>query len=283
MLRDIQKRLYDTARHYGERLLDRLYGRGWPATLAKHLGLHPPPVLETHTFALPPSASVRLPLRVAFASDFHAGPTTQPTVIEEACRLLREARPDLLLLGGDFVSFDERYLADILPLISTIDAPLGTYAVFGNHDYWADHQYLAHQLAMAHIHLLTNRNQQLPPPYDDIWLCGLDDATDGRPDVDRAFAGAGAHRLVLMHSPESLRDIADIPFTLALCGHTHGGQVAMPNGRPLLVPHGRFCRAFPGGLYHLPQGILLVSRGIGCSVIPIRLFAQPQVLMCVLE
>jgi uncharacterized protein len=286
MQRHVRKQLFALGRQCGEALLDRLYWRGWPATLAYHCGLQPHATLDVCHMTLPSSNAPRPPLRIAFASDVHAGPTTHPAVIHNACAQVRHAQPDLLLLGGDFVSFHDRYLGDLLATIRSIPAPLGAYAVLGNHDYWANHQRVTQQLQAHGITLLTNANQQLPAPYDDIWLCGLDDASDGQPDPVAAFTGAGSHRIVLMHSPEGMRDLEHISFRLAMCGHTHGGQIATPRGRPLSLPTGVCCRRYPGGIYQLPgteARTLLVSRGIGCSGIPIRLGATPHMFLCIIE
>lgn len=281
-----RKKLYDTTRQFGEALLDQLYWGGWAASFAYRCGLQPYARLEELHLVLPASNTNRPSLRIAFASDFHAGPTTHPAVIRDACEQLRRAQPDLLLLGGDFVSFHARYLAELLAVIRSIPARLGIYAVLGNHDYWAGHQLVIQQLQAHGITLLTNRNQHLPAPYDNIWLCGLDDASDGQPDPVAACMGAGLHRIVLMHSPEGMRELENVPFRLALCGHTHGGQITTPRGRALHVPPGAFCRAYPGGIYQLPgteARTLIVSRGIGCSVIPIRLGATPNIVLCVIE
>lgn len=281
-----RKQLYDIARQFGEALLDRLYWRGWAATLAYRCGLQPHATLEVFHLIFQSLNTARPPLRIAFATDFHAGSTTHPTVIQDACEQLRCAQPDILLLGGDFVSFHARYLTELLAAIRSIPASLGTYAVLGNHDYWANHQLVTQQLQAQGITLLTNRNQQLPAPYNDIWLCGLDDASDGLPDPVAAFAGAGPNRIVLMHSPEGMRDLERVPFRLAVCGHTHGGQITTPRGRQLHVPPGAFCQSYPGGVYQLPgtdTRTLIVSRGIGCSVVPIRFGAAPNIFLCVIE
>jgi hypothetical protein len=88
-------------------------------------------------------------------------------------------------------------------------------------------------------------------------------------------------RIVLMHAPSGLLDIRDHPFAVALCGHTHGGQIALPNGRPLIVGHGRLSREYSAGRYTLGGGrTLLVSRGVGCTAMPLRLNAAPSILVC---
>ena len=132
--------------------------------------------------------------------------------------------------------------------------------------------------------MLTNRSVTLPLPFDGVSICGIDDHTSGEADADEAFADAGDTRTVVMHAPSSLLDIGDRPFDIALCGHTHGGQIAMPGGRPLIVAHGPLSRRYNAGRYELSAGrTLFVSRGLGCGTLPFRMNAPSSVLLCSLE
>lgn len=265
--------------------LARLYGDGWPASIARRIGLQPDPRLRTHTLRLPGRAADAPALRVGFAADFHAGPTTHGDVLRRACDVLAAAAPDVLLLAGDFVELHARHVDRIAPLLADIPAPLGRFAVLGNHDLMGDDRYVSERLQASGVQLLTNRAVPLPPPHDDVWLCGLDDPTRGDARAECALDGVPGARVVLMHSPDGLLTIGARPFDVALCGHTHGGQVALPDGHALVVPEGELSGAFLEGLYCLdPAGrrALLVSRGVGCSTIPVRLFARSEVHLCTL-
>lgn len=262
-------------------LLGQALYSGWAARVTYRLGLQGHLTVREHTFELARQSST--PLRIAFASDFHAGATTHPELVEQACRALREMKPDLVLLGGDYVAFEAREIEALLPHLSQIHAPLGVYAVLGNHDLTTDSVHILSALQRVGIMMLTNRSVRLPAPHDDLLLCGLDDPTYGDPRAERAFSGggAGARRLVLMHSPDGLLAIGDREFDIAFCGHTHGGQVALPGGIPLLLPKGKLSRRFARGIHRLRGGgTLLVSHGIGCSTLPLRLFATPEVHLC---
>jgi len=220
-------------------------------------------------------------LRIAFASDFHVGPTTPAQTVAAAVARLVEARADLLLLGGDFVSLRAGDARELARQLADVPAPLGRYAVLGNHDYWADADTVAAHLADAGIELLTNRSVRLPAPFDGIVLSGLDDHTSGEPDAAAAFADTAAVRIVLMHAPSSLLDIGDRAFTVALCGHTHGGQVVLGDLPPLLMPHGALTRRYPAGRFELGAGrSLIVSRGVGCGLLPVRWNAPAAIMVC---
>jgi uncharacterized protein len=220
-------------------------------------------------------------LRVAFASDFHAGPMTSNRVLDEAAVRLAAARPDLLLLGGDFVSLRTHYIARVIEQLAEIPASAGRFAVLGNHDHWAGGPEVTRALERAGIEVLTNANRRLGAPFEEVTVCGVDDHIAGYPDGDRAFAGASRTRLLLMHSPSGLLDISDHGFTIAFAGHTHGGQIALWKGYPVYVPHGQLSRRYCAGRFQLePDRVLLVSRGVGCSTVPIRWNAPAEVHLC---
>lgn len=240
----------------------------------------------TTTVVRPANSTPRTtPLRVAFASDFHAGATTHPRLLADACETLHRLKPDVLLLGGDFVSVRASYIDRLAPLIARIDAPHGKFAVLGNHDLRANSADVIAALEGAGVRLLRNQNARLAPPFDDVTVCGLDDPTHGEPRGDLALDGASGMRIVVMHSPDGLEAIGERPFALAVCGHTHGGQVVLPWGKPVVVPSGRLSRRYCSGSFCVGRddaGTLLVSHGVGCSTIPVRAFAAPEVHLCLI-
>lgn len=282
-----ERRRFGRARHLGlarrcsQIALDRTYNGGWAARLAHRFRLQGSLEVNEATLTLPRWRG-DTPLRVAFASDFHAGPTTHPALLDEACAALEAAHADILLFGGDYVCYNDRDVDALASRLACFDAPLGKFAVLGNHDLLVDDEHVVERLSAAGVHVLVNEPVRLPAPFDAIVLCGFDDPVEGEPDPARTFGGCddGDARLVLMHAPEGLLALRGLPFDLALCGHTHGGQVALPNGAPIRMPGPRINRRFSRGRHTLPEhggGTLLVSRGIGFSQLPIRFFANPEV------
>jgi uncharacterized protein len=280
-------RNYSAARHIFEEGLAVLSAGGWPARVAYGLGLQGAIRSTEHIVATAAFPANTPPLRIAFAADFHAGPVTSERLLELACARLADVRADVLLLGGDFVSYRSRNVRALARMLGEIPAPLGRYAVLGNHDHWAGGQHVADTLAANGVQLLTNCNVRLPAPHESIWICGIDDHSSGEPDAERAFAGANGLRIALMHSPSGLLDIDEHNFHLSLSGHTHGGQIALPGGFPMYVPVGALSRQLVYGRYVWPRGaneaVVIVSRGIGCSALPVRLFADPEIVICTLS
>jgi uncharacterized protein len=276
-------RARELARRCAWQMSDWTYSSGWAASLFHRVGLQGSIATREHRFELPRAAGSS-PIRMVFASDFHAGPLTHPAILDEACRAIAGARPELLLLGGDFVYRRARDVDVLAERLSCLSAPLGIYAVLGNHDYLGAEEHIIRRLTDAGIEVLVNRSARLQAPHDDVWICGLDDPIYGAPDADASLDGAEGTRIVLMHAPDGLLELDDERFDLALCGHTHGGQVALPFGLPIVVPTGRLNRRYPHGVHAgvSPGGKLLVSRGIGCSGVPFRLFASPEIHLCTL-
>ena len=268
----------------GPSLENLLFPHGWPFRMARALGFRPTVAATRHEVVLDQCPSGMPPLRVAYASDFHAGPTTDPALLRAACAALQAAGADLLLLGGDFVTLAPKDADWLIAELGTVPAPLGRFAVLGNHDWWSDPQRIVGLLETAGIQVLTNRNVRLEPPFDRVSICGIDDHWCGQPDGVAAFANAEAIRILLMHSPSGLLDLNQERFDLAICGHTHGGQIALPGGRAILTPHGSLSRKYSRGRFELAGGgTLIVSVGIGCVLVPLRLFARPEIVVCTLR
>jgi hypothetical protein len=252
----------------------------WPARLAARF-IAPSVAVRHETFDLPKSLGTSPTMRIGFASDFHAGPTTAIETIELACAALREAAPDLILLGGDFVSLRGRDAERLLVPLRALDAPLGTFAVLGNHDIWSGAAQVRSVLDRAGVRLLQNESARLPAPFERTMVAGLDDHLAGAPDAARIAWDATLATLLLIHQPTGVRDAVGRPFDLAFAGHTHAGQIVMPGGIVLVVPEGALSRQYLYGRYPLARDQqLFVSAGVGNSVLPLRLGAPPEVVIC---
>jgi uncharacterized protein len=266
-----------------ERLIGIAYVGEWPAALAEHWP-GPTVVREIrHARTLPAGEGPRC--RVAFVSDLHLGPTTPTRIVARAAAIVRAARPDVLLLGGDYLFLDATpaRLERLATAMAAMQCPV-MLGVLGNHDLWTDDAAIVRTLERAGVRVLVNEAVRLPAPWSDVDVVGLDDPWSGVCDGQAGFArGDGAaFRIVLCHAPDGLLEAGRHPFDLYLCGHTHGGHVATPWG-PIVLPRGRLCRLFPGGFATFEAKEVFVSRGVGHIGIPFRTFAEPDVLILDLE
>lgn len=220
-------------------------------------------------------------LRIVQVSDLHLHGigTLERQLLEQ----LHEAQADLIVITGDAID-----RADSLPLL---DALLGEFprsprvlAILGNWEYRSgiEPEQFARTYDRHGIDLLINRSIDLEHRGRTVRITGLDDILDGMPDAVTALEGVRPldHHLVLAHCPTMRDDLSlppDHPASLVLSGHTHGGQVA-PFGVATILPPG--CGRYVAGWYRDDGGPpLYVSRGIGTSLLPIRLGATPELVL----
>jgi uncharacterized protein len=221
-------------------------------------------------------------LRIAFLSDFHAGSHTGDVarlgaIVGEAAAF----KPDLVLHGGDFVNmqmFGGGRLAPraVAAILARLDAPLGRFAILGNHDYVHGADEVRDAIETAGIAVLDDERRTLRHDGHAIDLIGLPDARKLRPDGLALLAGLSPERptIVLAHDPFWFAHVPAGPH-LTLAGHTHGGQIVLPvvgalrnaSRAPLRWSHG-----------HVEEGgrHLYVSGGLGTSGIPLRIGMPPE-------
>jgi uncharacterized protein len=217
-------------------------------------------------------APVERPLRLALVADMHV---VRPGAREDRLiGLLEQERPDAILINGDFGLLGAPPDA-CGPVLSRMQAPLGVWATLGNWDYGHPVGDWRAFLAMHGVRLLLNEAVALAAP---VWLAGLDSALVGMPDLDAALAPvpAGAFTVAMIHCPVLFEDVAGrVPLVLA--GHTHGGQVLLPGRRPLFMPRG--CSSYRAGWYEREGSRMYISRGVGCSTIPVRFGCPPEIAL----
>jgi uncharacterized protein len=233
-------------------------------------------------------------LRIAQVSDLHAGSLSSDRPMLDAVALTLQQRPDLIAITGDFVNHDHREAALILPALTRLAAPLGVYAVRGNHDHYADVGRVSEMIRDAGIDLLVNAGRTLAIDGARLHVLGTDNTGFGQRfgDLGAALAGTApagddAH-LLLAHDP-TFWD-ADVRqrgtrIDLTLSGHTHGGQFGVELG-PLRWSLARPVYPRWAGLYSEEHRTgaqhLYVNRGLGTVGPPVRLGIRPEITVLTL-
>lgn len=274
---------YTAMRGLVERMQGMMFAGRWPARVLDRVPAATRVKLIQHDLTLSASPTMRPPLRLAFASDLHIGPLTPPRLLDNAFRILVDLAPDVLVLGGDYV-FLEVTPAMARELEQRVAAvPARTkIAVLGNHDLWTHHGLIESALERAGCRVLINDAADLPAPHQDFAVVGIDEPWTGQADGARAFAASDAPiKIAVSHAPEGLPFVEGRGAKLLLCGHTHGGQIALPRG-PVVV-HGPLGRRWPSGLHLLGDMHLFVSRGLGIVDIPLRAYAPSDVALFTLR
>ena len=218
--------------------------------------------------------------KIAFASDFHIAPNHGER-LKKIVQKINEQKADLILLGGDFVKghkFETSMpIEKIARGLSELKAPLGVISVLGNHDWWQDGQKIKSVLQHNGIEVLENENKTMIVGEIDFSLAGLADYNTRKPDMAKALSGSGQNVLLLTHSPDVFPEVPKSVF-LTLAGHTHGGQVVLPWFGALLVPS-KYGKKYEGGFIEENGKKMIVSRGLGTSILPVRLGCMPEIVV----
>ncbi len=231
--------------------------------------------VEVTHYAIP--GNVSAPLKIAHLSDLHTHGLGWRE--ERLLHVLSVEKPDLIVITGDSLGNRHGNYENCRLLYRQLRAPLGVWFVRGN---WENERPLRHERAFyesAGVHLLLNANRELRP---DVWIAGVDDPYTGTARLDTALAGipSGMYTIALFHSPAFFDRIAG-RANLCLSGHTHGGQVRLPFLRPLWLPRG--CGRFIEGWYEERGSRMYVSRGLGMSLLPVRLLCRPEITFITVE
>jgi predicted MPP superfamily phosphohydrolase len=213
--------------------------------------------------------------RIALLTDFHRSGLVSEDQIAGVVALAMAERPDLIVLGGDYVTqFDTRFAGSIAELLSILGAPAGVIAVLGNHD---DERVVPAALAKRGIRVLRNGRTRLTIGGDSVDFLGIDFWTRNGADIGRLVDPA-ATPLLVAHDPRRITEAAELSIPLVLSGHTHGGQVVLP----ALGAVNRFRFPVVAGSVRQGASTLFVSRGIGTIYLPIRINCPPEVAILTL-
>ena len=227
-----------------------------------------------------PSLPRPVPVRTVFFSDLHIGRKYSPAHLEPIVDAINRLHPQLVLFGGDFFAKlpTDRPVLDfdwIAAQLRRIEAPLGKYAVAGNHD--VRHNSLPEFYRLLKAGSFNVLWEQTAQPLPGLEICGLAPYTHG--DALRR-TDSSAYRICLCHMPDKARYLPLWRCDLMLSGHSHAGQIRLPvlTGQ-ILPPGGKY---YHYGLYQ-PQGkdraALFVSRGLGVYGPPMRLAAPPEIVL----
>jgi predicted MPP superfamily phosphohydrolase len=232
------------------------------------------------------------PLRVGIVSDVHVGAHMSPTRVARIAARMNALEPDIVLLAGDFVSGHEhgrpareiQEIADGLHALGRLEAPLGAYAVLGNHDWWFDGDDVESWLKEAGLVVLENEALSVARGDEELWLVGLADEESERagPDWRAGLARVppGADVIAVAHRPDVFMDVPE-GVALTVAGHSHCGQINLAPLIPLF-PISEGSALWPCGLYEKGGRRLYVTGGLGVSMLPARFRAPPEIVLLTL-
>lgn len=233
-------------------------------------------------------------LRVAFLSDLHLDVTRGTEASQKLVEKVQALSPDIILLGGDYANTSQGAV-DFFASQPGFSAPLGVYAIPGNHDRTvpeSNRNRIIEGMRNAGILPLFNAIYPVTRGGQHIYIAGLDDYKTGHPDVDGVAGSLYRDDFVLLlsHDPDSIPNILSSTDALQqrgwadliLCGHTHGGQVNIGPYSPFLSRVVRNTQ-YRYGLFQEEGSTILVTSGIGTTAVPMRLGATPEICLITLR
>jgi Predicted phosphohydrolases len=241
----------------------------------------------------PPRWPRGLRLSIAVIADLHAGgPNMGRARVRQVVDAANAQACDLTVLLGDFFA-THRFITEHVPPpawaaeLARLRSPLGVYAIYGNHDWWYDIDGVRQALAKVGIPAMQNDAVRLGGQGGRFWLAGLGDqlahwvgpshfigvddlpTTLKRVDTDDPV-------ILLVHEPDIFTAVPE-RVSLTLAGHTHGGQIRLPLVSPFWVPS-RYGARFAYGHVVESGRHMIVSGGLGCSKVPLRLGVPPEIV-----
>jgi len=213
--------------------------------------------------------------KIALLTDLHRSGLVPADLIATAVALTMSETPDLVVLGGDYVTqFDARFAGPVAEVLSGLSAPAGVIAVLGNHD---DERVVPAALARRGIRMLREDRLRLTRAGDSVDFIGIDYWTR-RASKIATLIDRTALPVLVAHDPRRINEAQALRIPLVLSGHTHGGQVVLPPFGPL----NSFRFPVVAGTLKREDTLLFVSRGVGTIYLPIRINCPPEVAILTL-
>jgi predicted MPP superfamily phosphohydrolase len=216
-------------------------------------------------------------LRIGLMTDLHRSLFVSHDDVARAVTSLMIEKPDLIVLGGDYVTWGDRdYVLPSAEALAPLSATHGVFGILGNHD--DDHDMPA-ALGRNGVQMLKDARTRLTIRNETIDLVGIRFWTKRRSEIAALSKNPAPTTILLAHDPRRLTEAAALDFSLVLSGHTHGGQVVFP------VLGAVAAAKFPvvAGIGRRDRTTLFVSRGVGTIYVPVRINCPPEVALLTLQ
>lgn len=216
-------------------------------------------------------------LRIGLLTDIHRSRWVSHDDVAQAVATLMNERPDLIVLGGDYVTWgDRQYVGPSAEALAGIEAPRGVFGILGNHD--DDHDMPA-ELTRKGVQMLKDARTRVTINGEPLDLIGIRFWTRRQSDIASLAKGARGTAVLLAHDPRRLAEAAALRIPLVLSGHTHGGQVILPGLGAVAA------QKFPvvAGIGRRDRTTMFVSRGLGTVYVPVRINCPPEVALLTLQ
>lgn len=221
--------------------------------------------------------------RIVFVSDIHHGPFFSESRVKNLVSKVNGLKPDIILLGGDYIYHGWKYVRPVFSELSNLKAAIGIYGVLGNHDRWGIEE-MSEIMKNAGIELLNNRAVWVSKGNERIKIGGVADTSEEIQDINPTINDVKNSDFVMLlsHNPDFVEEIRSRKIDFVFSGHTHGGQVTFFGLWAPSIPSS-YGQKYRAGIIETDYTKVLVTKGVGTVYIPVRFFAQPEIVLIQLK
>ena len=236
------------------------------------------------------SIQLDAPFKIVQFTDTHLGVNYSLKQLDKVIEAINKQSPDLILFTGDLIDDNKQFEEEekTIVLLKKLDAPLGKYAVYGNHDHGGNGtKRYKRIMEAAGFKLLVNTSDQIDLANGEkISIIGIDDMLLGNPQFQKAFEAVNKnnYNLFISHAPDVADWVTKYPIDLQISGHSHGGQVRFPIIGAPFTPG--YAQKYIKGGYTFEENsrmFLYVSSGLGSSQLPYRFLNIPEIVVYTLK
>lgn len=234
--------------------------------------------------------------RIVFVSDIHHGSSLSRERVKKLVQLINELHPDIIILGGDYISFEEKYIKPLFEELRNLKCKYGVYGVLGNHDFYVNGSLSREMMVLNGIKDCDNKSYWLKINRDSIKIGGVVDPDGWKPKVDSTVYDVKRSDfcILISHRPDYIDKINNDLVDLTLSGHTHGGQITLfglwapilptENGIWASLSLSKDTQKYRYGLIQpRPNMQSYITSGIGTRFPHIRFFCRPEIAVLELK
>lgn len=235
------------------------------------------------------SEKVNKDIKIIFISDLHYGDYYAHFRLKKIINSINSLAPDIIIIGGDYLDnnkkskLNKRAIEKVFFLLNYLKAKNAIVSVLGNHEYYLrkNINLILEGIKENKIILLKNATKEVSLGTDRMRIHGVDDLLEGKVDIDKLKIDKEYLNIIVSHNPDFFEKY-DIDFDIGLSGHTHGGQINL-FGFYALVTESQYGQKYVKTINYKGKSIIITTKGLGCSALPIRFFAMPEIIELVIR
>lgn len=222
--------------------------------------------------------------KIVFISDIHHGGYFSIKRVARLVEKVNRLRPDIIILGGDYVYRDKKYIIPCFEELKKLKAAIGKFGVMGNHDHWQNVELTKQGMKNAGIVILDNQAEWTEINGHRIKIGGVGDLWEDSQDINPTIENTKEEDFVILvsHNPDYVEELVTHNIDLVLSGHTHGGQVTIFGLWAPLIPS-RYGQKYRTGILDTEFTKVIITNGVGTIAPPVRFFARPEINVIVLR